>query len=59
MVEYCIKEVFSYDFISGIHSVEKTNVCNIVMTEFGFDAYSQSQLIFQEKVKVNSNILIN
>lgn len=42
-------------FISGIHGVGKTYFCNIVKNELGFEAYSSSQLISQEKGKDFSN----
>ena len=42
-------------FISGIHGVGKTHFCNIIKKELGFEAYSSSQLISQEKGKIFLN----
>ena len=42
-------------FISGIHGVGKTYLCSKLKEEFGFKAFSSSQLISQQKGKDLSN----
>lgn len=42
-------------FISGIHGVGKTYFCSMLKEEFGFKAFSSSQLISQQKGKDFSN----